>query len=177
MTRTHHTAVHNLTTIHDMAWWTPYQRSVRFLDGGRHGDLLDCYGLCTRIYRDQLGLTLNPWPEMSLAQVTHDEEGLFRDDFKHPFRPVEQGFEQAFDLAVIRRALPVNGVARRGWWHLGVVSREGHLVHIDYHQGVLEVAFRDSAQARESGALRATDVRLFRHVSLAAPAIGQEACA
>lgn len=146
-------------------WWLQYQ-NLRFLDGGRAGNLVDCHGLAMLIYRDHLSIDLPEWPEVTLDVLTRADTDLLSNRFSNGFKAVATGFEQAFDMAVIRRALPVDGKLKRGWWHLGVVTREGHLVHIDYHAGVVEVPFRDTTASRGSSTLRVNDVRLFRHESL-----------
>ena len=144
-------------------WWAQYITEVRFADGGRHGDLLDCYGLARRIYAELVGITLAEWPLITSEVLTESNGSLLEARFQTGFKPVQMGLEEVFDIAVIRRALQVDGKARRGWWHVGVVTRPGHLIHVDYHQGVVEVAFRDTAAARGSATMRERDVRLFRH--------------
>jgi hypothetical protein len=119
------------------------------------------------IYREQLGIDLDRATDLTLDTMTQDEQGFLKPCYNSPFKPILPGFEQVFDMAVIRKPLPVNGRVERGWWHLGVVSRSGHLVHIDFHQGVVEVPFRDTPEARRSATLREKDVRLFRHGSVA----------
>jgi hypothetical protein len=144
-------------------WWPQYMRRLQFLDGGREGDLVDCYGMARLIYQEQLGITLDLWPQLNLDRVTMSEMSFLDAVFTAPFASIEQGFEQAFDMAVIMRALLVNGKSKRGWWHLGVVTRPGHILHIDYHAGVVEEAYAGSTQTASSASLRAKDVRLFRY--------------
>jgi hypothetical protein len=149
-------------------WWPKYQLRMRFLDGGRVGDLVDCYGMVAQIYKAELDLKVPDHPHWTLGAATTADISFLNSEFTSGFRPVERGFEQPFDVAVIRRPLPVNGKLKRGWWHVGLISRAGFILHIDYHQGVVEVPFRDTGLALQSPMLRTEDVRLFRHGSLGA---------
>jgi hypothetical protein len=166
-----------MTRPNSTIWWPDYQQRLRFLDGGRSDDLVDCYGMCRLIYQEQLAITLALWPQLSLDAVTASGQSLVDAPFTTPFTAIEQGLEQGFDMAVIRRPLPVNGVMKRGWWHLGVVTRPGFILHIDYHAGVVEEPFRATLLSACSATLRARDVRLFRHHDLHAPAVELEAVA
>lgn len=154
-----------MSNFPNSTWWAPYQWRLRFKDGGREGDLVDCYGMARQIYKNELAIDLACHPLWTLDAATFQERSFLEPLFTSDFRGIEQGFEQAFDTAVIRRAIPVNNKLKRGWWHVGVITREGHVLHIDYHQGVVEVPFRDTTLARANGVLRAEDVRIFRHRS------------
>ncbi len=151
-------------------WWARYMRECRFVDGGRAANLVDCFGLLCQVYADQLGITLTPWPALTLETAVASHADLTCPPFTTAFFPVQNGFEQAFDAVVIRRPYPVEGRLRRGWWHVGVVTRPGHLLHMDAAMGVVEQPFRDTAEARGLVTLRPDNLRLFRHQDMMARA-------
>lgn len=155
-----------MTVPREQPWWLHYMRTCRFSDGGRDGALLDCFGLLRLVYQQELGITLSTWPSVTLDDLVSRAEDLTATPYTSGFTPVETGLERAFDAAVIRRPIPVAGRLRRGWWHVGVVTRPGHLLHIDYHQGPVEVAFRDTAERLASPILQTRHVRLFRHAEM-----------
>ncbi len=152
-----------------MNWWAKYLREYSFLDGGRHGRQVDCYGLVMEIFAREIEVALPEWPDLTLDRVTGSGGDLLEDRFTADFSPIRMGLEQAFDVAVIEKALPVDGKLKRGPWHVGIVTRPGHLLHIDLYTGVVELPFRDSATARAHVTCREKHVRLFRHHSREMP--------
>jgi hypothetical protein len=144
-------------------WWPKYQSRMRHLADGREGDLVDCYGAVRQIYLEELHIALDAWPMWSLVGTLAEDKCFLDDNFTSGFTAIEMGFEQPFDMVVIRRPMPVNGKMKRGWWHVGLVTRMGHVLHMDYGQGLIETPFRDTTLARMSATLRIDDVRLFRH--------------
>lgn len=144
-------------------WWPKYQSRMLYLAEGREGDLVDCYGAVRQIYKQELHIILDAWPMWTLSEAHIQGKDFLDDNFTNGFQSIEKGFEQPFDMAVIRRPMPVKGKMKRGWWHLGLVTRLGHVLHMDYGQGLVEIPFRDTALARMSATLRTDDVRLFRH--------------
>jgi hypothetical protein len=147
-------------------WWPKYQSSLRFVDGGRDGNLVDCYGMARQIYVSELGIELPAWPLLTLDQAQLEAMSFAEAPFTTDFMAIQMGLEASFDMAVIRRPMPVGNKLLRGWWHVGVITKSGHVLHIDQSQGVVEVAFRDTALALQSGHVRVTDVRIFRHIKM-----------
>ncbi len=147
-------------------WWDTYVERVRFCDGGRTWPVVDCWGLALQVFKREANIILQEWPELNLKTVLAKGSSFLEDHFTHDFRPVETGLEQPFDVAVIRRPIPVQGRLKAGWWHIGVVTRPGFILHNQEHCGCVEEAFRDSALSRESPTLRARHVKLYRHIKL-----------
>jgi hypothetical protein len=164
-------------TCQQPAWVSFYAQTLRYVDGGRDNGLLDCFGFVRHVYQQQLGITLPAWPQLTLDQMAASDGSLLEARFNTGFEAVQMGFEQAFDVTVIRRPLAVSGKLQRGWWHLGVITRPAHVAHMDAGLGVVEVCFRDTAEELASATLGVKDVRLFRHHSLLTPAAQMEACA
>jgi hypothetical protein len=150
---------------------------LMFRDGGRVAPYVDCFGLVHIVYARELGITLPVWPELTLDDITSSGQSLRDGCFTTGFEAVQTGFERAFDVAVIRRPLPVHNRLMRGWWHVGVVSEPGFILHMDMAQGVVNVPFRDTAQSRASSTLTARDVMIYRHESRTEALRLQEACA
>jgi hypothetical protein len=148
------------------AWWETYVERVRFYDGGRAWPYLDCWGLAHAIFERELQITLDEWPAHDLKSVLAAGEGFLDSQFTSDFNAIETGLEQAFDVAVIRRPIAVQGRLKAGWWHIGVVTRPCFILHNQENRGTVEEAFRDSALALESPTLRARHVKLYRHCSL-----------
>jgi hypothetical protein len=125
----------------------------------------DCWGLVYLIYALELKTLLPRYDVISAedamaATATMDDAIL-----KGPWRQIEHGFEQPFDVTRIRRPCLVEGHMRRVRWHVGVVTRPGHLIHIEKMPGVLEVAFRDEHTFRHHYTMPPRDVTVFRHES------------
>lgn len=146
--------------------WLRRYRHITWEEGGRHLPRLDCHGLVLFIMAAEKAVALMDHCELTLSRAAAAGLDFSAETFTTAFIPVQQGFERAFDVAVIRRAMVVDNRARRGWWHLGVVSRPGFIFHLEQDAGPVETPFRDTSVARGSATLLAKDVRLFRHVSL-----------
>lgn len=143
-------------------WKRKYFRCT-FEDGGRCFPRVDCYGLVTQAYSMELGITLEEWPMLTLDAVTAAGGNLLEAVFTTGFVPVEMGSELPFDVAVISKVLPVDGRLQRGWWHVGLVTRPSHLLHMDLFTGVVELPFRDTPTSRAHVTCREKHVKLFRH--------------
>ncbi len=168
----------SVTHIHKPApWWIACQQTLLFRDGGRERPYVDCFGFVRLAYHEQLGIILPPWPELTLAELQAGDHSLLDGRFTQGFHAVQTGFEQGFDVAVIRRPMTVNNRAVRGWWHVGLIAEPGIIVHMDMAQGLVAVPFRDTPKARASATLTARDVMLFRHDTLTGASVLQEACA
>lgn len=169
----------NVAPLHKpMPWWTTCQQTLKFRDGGRERPYVDCFGFVRLAYHEQLGLTLPAWPDLTLEDLTAHDRSLLEHGFTTGFHPVQTGFEQAFDVAVIRRPMQVNNRAKLGWWHVGLVSEPGFIVHMDQAMGLVNMPFRDTSLARSSATLKPRDVMLFRHESLSsAQAQDERVCA
>jgi hypothetical protein len=160
-----------MTTGHHMTpqpeWVVKAMLDLRFRDGARGADgYVDCYGFPRLVLAEQCGVKLPAWPQLRLTDVAEAATDLRDSPFTAAFVPVQQGFERAFDMAVMRLPLPVKGRLVRGWWHVGVVSRPCFITHMDSAKGIVEQCFRDCAGALASPLLRAENLRLFRHVDL-----------
>lgn len=147
------------------AWLARY-RHITWEEGGRMGARQDCHGLVALILAVEKGIALKDYSHLTLTIASTAGLDFTAEDFTRDYTPIEQGFERPFDIAVIRRPMWVDGKARRGWWHLGVVSRPGFIFHIEQTAGVIETPFRDTSVALGDATLLPKDVRLFRHAKL-----------
>lgn len=143
-------------------WKRKYFRCT-FEDGGRCFPRVDCYGLITTAYNIELAITLEEWPRLTLDAITAAGGDLLEARFTTDFIPVEMGFELPFDVAVIEKVLPIDGKLKRGPWHVGLVTRPSHLLHIDMYTGVVELPFRDTPTSKAHVTCREKHVKLFRH--------------
>jgi probable lipoprotein NlpC len=147
-------------------WWAKYL-TLEYEASGRDLSGVDCWGLVYLIYSQELKVSLPRYDVISaddaMAAVNTMDDAIL----KGPWRPIEHGFEQPFDVARIRRPALVQGSLKRVQWHVGVITRPGHLLHIEAMPGVLEVAFRDELTFRHHYNMPPRDVMLFRHESQA----------
>lgn len=143
-------------------WKRKYFRCT-FEDGGRTMPRIDCYGLVMAAYDIELAIKLQEWPMLTLDAITAAGGNLLEARFTTDFIPVEMGSELVFDVAVIEKVLPVDGKLKRGPWHVGLVTRPSHLLHIDLYTGVVELPFRDTSVSKAHVTCREKHVKLFRH--------------
>jgi hypothetical protein len=150
-------------------WWRPYL-AYNFVDGARgdgpQAQSVDCYGLVRAAYQIELGISLALLGEVDMDHLTGLKMPMDDDRFTSDFAPVQTGFEQAFDVAVIRRPVQAKGRWITGWYHCGVVTRPAHILHIEAMKGAREECFRDTVNASASSTLRVDAVRLYRHKNL-----------
>jgi cell wall-associated NlpC family hydrolase len=154
-------------------WWEPYL-ALDHAEGGRDGAAgVDCWGLVRLIYARELGIGL---PRYDVISASDAAAIVARMDgevwaFEGPWAPVQHGFEKPFDVARIMRPAKINGTYVRLPYHAGVVTRPGHLIHMDRPTGVIEVAFRDDGHRfLHHYSMPPRDVALYRHQALAARA-------
>lgn len=165
----------NIQTIRvNHCWWASWQREVVFTDGGRIWPRVDCYGFVRLALAAERGVIMREWPGLKLDDLKVSGRDFLEDGFTAGFSPVETGFEQAFDGALIRRLMAVDGAMKRGWWHCGIVTRPGFIVHLEPGQGIVETCFRDCPESLGDPSMRAKDVRLYRHGTIAAAGVLQK---
>lgn len=148
-------------------WWGIYL-GLSFVEGGRDGDELDCWGLVRRVLREQCSLEL-PGYDVVATDNAHGAAttiALSVGARETPWTRVEHGFERAFDVARIMRPAKVNGQYVKLPWHVGIVTRPGHLLHMDKPTGAIEVAFRDDVLFSHHFSMPPRDVTLYRHEAL-----------
>jgi hypothetical protein len=145
-------------------WWAKYL-TLEFCSGGRDIPCVDCWGLVHLIYAQELKVNLPSYDVISADDAMAAVKVMDDAIFKGPWRPVEQGFERPFDVARIRRPARIEGGLQRLQRHVGIVTRTGHLLHIEDFPGVVEVAFRDDVQFRHHYSMPSRDVAIFRHQS------------
>lgn len=151
-------------------WWGKYL-TLCFAEGGRDWKTgLDCWGLVQFVLHRECGIKLPLHDVISsedVEQVVRAIDAAVTGP-KGPWKPVEHGFEQPFDVARIARPAKVNGSYVKLPWHVGIVTRPGHLLHMDLPTGVIEVAFRDGVTFSHHYSMPPRDVSLYRHRALCA---------
>lgn len=165
-----------MTELAPPDWLRRYQH-ITWEEGGRMGARQDCYGLVALIFAAEKAIALKDWPRLDLTIASTHGLDFTEASFTRDFIPIQPGFEQPFDAAVIKRPMTVEGRQKFGWWHLGVVSRPGFIVHIEQNAGVIETPFRDTDVARAAATLPTRHVRLFRHYLLSGANAGRSCAA
>ncbi|MEL6170578.1 MAG: NlpC/P60 family protein [Pseudomonadota bacterium] len=105
--------------------WEQDYVGLRFLSGGRDRSGLDCWGLCRLVYRDQLGIDLPTYGEISANELRKVARQMRSGQDQDPWRAV--GDPQAFDIAVM------TGGQGRVTTHVGVMIDQKRLLHIERH--------------------------------------------
>ena len=100
---------------------------IPFLDGGRDFDGCDCWGLVRLIYKNELGIVLPTYGEISALDVARVAREM---DFgKSLWREVER--PKRFDLALLRN------LARGGLYsHIGIYVDDKRIMHTTAAMGV-----------------------------------------
>lgn len=105
-----------------MDWWSDYV-GLPFQDGGRGPHVYDCWGLVVRIYRDQLGVTLPSYGEISardLVRIARAMEAGKDDGWQEITSP------QALDVVLMR-----SGRGGQCVVHVGVMVDTRRVLHVE----------------------------------------------
>lgn len=108
--------------------WTAQYVGKPFMDGGRGPDAYDCWGVVQAVYRDQLGIDLPGYGEISAANLLRVRRQIAAGADAEPWLPVTDPRE--FDVAVMR--LP----SGRGHGHVGVMIDAHNVLHSEGASGV-----------------------------------------
>ena len=107
--------------------WPARYVGAPFKDGGRGPDVFDCWGLVSQVYRDQLGIDLPHYGEISAADLLRVRREIMAGAASEPWRQVTDPRE--FDVAVMR--LPTG----RGHGHVGVLTDPRNVLHVEAGSG------------------------------------------
>jgi hypothetical protein len=91
---------------------------------------------------EHCGIELPSYGEIDAQALAAVQRAVGVGADQDPWQPVKPfpGQERPFDVVVMTGWLPdVDGVARRGTIHTGIVSRKGHVLHTDMGYAVVEV--------------------------------------
>lgn len=105
-----------------MVWWSEYV-GLPFQDGGRGPHVYDCWGLVVRIYRDQLGVTLPSYGEISardLVRIARAMEAGKDDGWQEITSP------KALDVVLMR-----SGRGGQRVVHVGVMVDAQRVLHVE----------------------------------------------
>ena len=122
-----------------MTQWKKYQ-SIPFVDQGRSGDGCDCWGLVCLIYKQELGVHLPTFEEVS-AMDGEKINGLVK---KHTsddcWKLISLEDLSSFDVVVMRGYLkPVDGRRSPAETHIGIMIDGSRLMHTEIGSGVTVV--------------------------------------
>lgn len=108
--------------------WAAKYIGLPFKDGGRGPKAFDCWGLCQAIYRDQLGVELPHYGEISASDLLRVRREIAAGAASEVWNKVESPRE--FDVAVMR--LPTG----KGHGHVGVMLDPHNVLHVEAGSGV-----------------------------------------
>jgi cell wall-associated NlpC family hydrolase len=108
--------------------WTAQYIGLPFLAGGRDRDGLDCWGLVSLVYREQLGVALDDLSGLYLDDcAVKDIAPLIARQAEGPqWRKVERDAVQPFDVLVFRRGALAA--------HVGLVIDRKYFLHVNDDQ-------------------------------------------
>jgi cell wall-associated NlpC family hydrolase len=107
--------------------------TLRFRDGGRDWKGVDCWGLVRLIYREELGIELPDYGDVSARDLGAVARHVTRDSLLPPWNRVED--PAAFD-GVSFRGAAIRAVDRQAGMHVGLMIGSRRLIHIDEGAGV-----------------------------------------
>jgi probable lipoprotein NlpC len=129
--------------------WSAAFVGLPWRERGRSRDGIDCWGLCTLVYAERLGIALPHYTEAYMSvQERAEIDALFSDARQPPWVAVPLGQERDFDIALMRCA--------RLLAHVGIVIGGGRMLHVE-SGGLSHV------ESYASGRWRLRLVGVYRH--------------
>lgn len=103
-----------------MNWWGKYI-GIQFVNGGRDGAGLDCWGLIRLVYAEQLGIDLPHYGEVSARDLIRIARSMDADRERWEVASAPR----PFDLVAMR-------FYGRGWvGHVGLIVDDRHMIHTE----------------------------------------------
>lgn len=113
-----------------MAEWCNKYIRIPFKEHGRAWDGADCWGLFCVVFKDELGINLNP--HLNEYPDTYDKASLPRiigEESASKWVSVEPGDERPFDAVIFNiRGVPM---------HVGIVAGGGFMLHCERGSGTV----------------------------------------
>lgn len=109
--------------------WAARYVGTPFEDGGRGPARFDCWGLVQAVYRDQLGIELPHYGEISAKDLLRVRREIAAGVESEAWRQVNDPRE--YDVCVMR--LP----SGRGHGHVGVLTDPHHVLHVEAGSGTV----------------------------------------
>lgn len=139
-----------------MAWTARYVGipfDDRDADGAAH-----CWGLVRRVYANERGITLPAYGEISASDIVAMARSVQSETVLGGlWAPVAPKQEQEFDVGVMLAWLDIDGVRRRYPVHVGVITAERTILHVERATAAVCVPLsHPSIRFRYSGAFRYT---------------------
>ena len=103
-----------------MRWWGRY---VGLPFGEGPGEVT-CWSLIAQVYRDELGVELPAYGEISARDLVQVARTMGREQLGEAWRAVAE--PEAFDVAIMR-----SGRGGRAICHVGVMTGPSHVLHVD----------------------------------------------
>lgn len=108
-----------------MADWFKYCK-VEFKDKGRDWKGCDCWGLGTLIYKEELGIELPSYGDISAHDLIKVSKAISEGSrVEEVWKPIEKNAVRPYDFCLMHLA----GTKRLG--HVGIVIDGGHIIHIE----------------------------------------------
>lgn len=114
---------------------------IPFLEGGRDPSVgLDCWGLVQSASAGLHGIELPSYAGCYTTPLDYDELKRLIDGEKSAWQPIPKGEERPGDVALLRvRGRPV---------HVGLVTRPGHMLHVEAGCDTIEESYTGSQWTR-----------------------------
>lgn len=136
-----------------MAHWSGAYVGIPYADGGRSRAACDCWGLARLIYREQLGIDLPSYGEISAADLARVADAMARGAaVEEDWQAVDEPRE--WDVAVMRR------YGGREPGHVGVMIDARRLLHVEERTAAVIVP-------RDHYSVRTRIIWFRRHRSMA----------
>jgi probable lipoprotein NlpC len=146
-----------------MNWWNdivglPYEKGGRTISG------IDCWGLVILIFKKNFpSVELQNYGAVTVDEMKLIAETISDEKKSGTWVDIPHGAEKPFDIVVI----PTVALGRMGEFHVGVVTRKGHILHAEEDAGCIESCFRVIDQKRPDRNMRFRRCEIFRHRALA----------
>lgn len=130
-----------------MSWAASYL-DVPFKDRGSSRDGCDCWGLCSMVFQDRLGIKLPDYPEIPEGANLAKIRAILAAAGGPQWTEIPRGEEQAFDVVLMRSIVSVDDRRHSRPIHIGCVLSPGAMIHIQEKTGVSIVNYRRDPMIR-----------------------------
>lgn len=145
-------------------YWFQKYKLCDFVDGGRSPDGVDCWGLIWLMYKQELGITLPSYDQISAEDLRLVSGAISRDSVEWPWVEVLQRNMEPFDVVVLRGLGKSQG--RYGWYdgHIGIITKPPFIMHISGESGLMHQIIMDTDQHKADELLSRRVRRVARYM-------------
>lgn len=147
--------------------WLRRYLGLPFRDRGRDRKGVDCWGLVQLAFLEQLGIALPSYLEETRSGVLAIARIMRSESRTSAWDRIDASAERAFDVVLMNGIVEdERGRIARAPVHVGMVTKPGHLLHVERGINSVHVAFRDGRRVKANPFMLNRVIAIFRHEAI-----------